>query len=246
MPCDNQYHASYHAMNVFKQNNQVLTTSLVMAVQSRMNQSKFHDALWFSRSTIWMCVIVTFLTVCMGVTSAGIPEPPSILYGQLVIDSQMVQATDSVNIIARVSGVPNPIGTYIMGQNAAAGNNYVIMLRLESTFGSLPLSDNASQAGQTVDLFITVADGPERPAGQIQNLGSNPSILNNLNVITTFGQCADEAAGIGLEDAAKFIKCMTGEGGSISLECGCGDFDKDGDSDMADWAKMQIAFTGAT
>ena len=176
--------------------------------------------------------------------SAGIPEPPVVWHGQVFLDGQQVQGADDVTIVARSSDVALPIGTYHMGDNAAAGDNYVLKLRIESLIDGQTQSDNAALVGQTADLFVRVADGPERSAGQVDL--PVPGLVENRDLIveTTFGTCADEDGDIDMDDLAAFVACSTNVNGDVSLECGCADANDDGDSDLEDWADFQNGFTG--
>lgn len=176
--------------------------------------------------------------------SAGIPEPPAVLHGQVVLDGQQVHDSDDVTILARSSDVSLPIGTYRMGDIAAAGDNYVLKIRIESLMDGQTQSDNAALVGQTADLFVRVSDGPERPAGQFDLLAWGLVENRDLIVETTFGTCADEDGDIDMDDLAAFVACGTNVNGEVSLECGCADANGDGDSDLADWAEFQNGFTG--
>ncbi|UCC32291.1 MAG: hypothetical protein JSU86_08415, partial [Phycisphaerales bacterium] len=97
----------------------------------------------------------------LGVTLAGIPERPVVLHGRLRIDDQPVLSTDDVTIVAWSDGVPEPVGTYHMGDIAGAGDNYVLRIRLESPVEGEPPSDNAAQIGQTVDVYVQRPAGPD-------------------------------------------------------------------------------------
>ena len=55
----------------------------------------------------------------LAVAVAGIPEPDVVLYGQLYLDGVLQHATDDVELIARVDGVADPVGTFQMGDVAA-------------------------------------------------------------------------------------------------------------------------------
>lgn len=179
------------------------------------------------------------------VVSAGIPEMSAILHGPLFIDGQEVTSDDNVSVLARIDGVALPIGTYVMGANSAAGNNYVLKLRVESPFDGVAQSDDAGIVGQTANLLVRVGDGPERPVGQFAISASGIIEQRILSVETTFGSCADEDGDIGLDDAAVFIDCLLGVGSDAGLGCGCADANGDADADLADWAAFQNSFTGA-
>jgi len=179
------------------------------------------------------------------VVSAGIPEPSTILHGPLFIDGREVISADNVFVLARIAGVPLPIGTYVMGSNSAAGNNYVLKLRVESLFDGAAQSDDAGIVGQMANLLVRVGDGPERPVGQFAIAGGAIVEPRIITAETPFGSCADQGTNIGLDDVAVFIDCLSGVGGDAGLGCGCADANGDADVDLADWAAFQNSFNGA-
>jgi hypothetical protein len=49
------------------------------------------------------------------------------------------------------------------------------------------------------------------------------------------------------DDHLSFALCVTGPGlGPVVNACRCMDLDRDGDVDLADWARFQAAYTGPT
>jgi len=179
------------------------------------------------------------------VAYAGIPVPSAVLHGQAVLDGIPIRATDDVAIIARVGGVAEAVGMYEMGDIPGAVDNYVLRLRIESQGDGAPQSNNAARVGQTAELFIRAGNGPERAAGQYVMVSSGVFVEQNLSASAPFGQCADEGGGIDLADAAAFGACLSGPDSSKSLPCGCADGDADLDADLADWAALQLSFTGS-
>ena len=95
---------------------------------------------------------------------AGIPEPSVVLYGGLTIDDRAITAADGVTVVARVGGVIQPVGSYTMGDNPLAQDNYVCRIKVESLAGGSSPSDGAAQVGQTVSILIQQGVGPERLA----------------------------------------------------------------------------------
>jgi hypothetical protein len=190
--------------------------------------------------------LVGLMSVLLVLTAAlaGIPEPPAVLHGWVLLEGQRVESTDDVTVLARVDAASQPIGSYHMGDNQNAGSNYVLRLRLESLVRGQQQSDDAGMVGQRVSLFVRVADGPERSAGQFDIVESGAIVSMNLTVTTMSGHCADEDGDIDLSDHASFLACMTGVGGQVGLGCGCADYNGDGDADLADWTRFQLAFTG--
>lgn len=188
-------------------------------------------------------VLSTF--TLFGIALAGIPEPPVVLHGQITLDGQPVHGSDDVTILARVNGVPLPVGTYKMGDIPAAGDHFVLRLRVESLSGGQPPANDAAPIGQTADLFVRVAQGPETFAGQYVLTAAGVVQQRDVEVETTFGRCAGPGPGIGFDDMAAFVTCLTGVNGDVPPECDCADSDFDGDSDLADWRHFQNAFTGS-
>lgn len=124
---------------------------------------------------------------------AEISEPDNLLYGTIVLDSQIVTAART-NVVIEARRTPNgvPIASYRMGANSQIGNFYLLRLALESV---TPIANtNASEVGNSV--YIIVRDGaavrgqttyifPER--GNVQR--------------TDFGTPSGDSDGDGLPDA---------------------------------------------
>ena len=116
---------------------------------------------------------------------AGIPEPSAVLYGTLTVDGQTITASDGVTVVARVDGVTDPVGTYHMGDNPAAQDNYVLRIRLESLADGSSQSDNAALVGQTVHVTLFQGAGPQRPAADFQITA--PGVVANLDLSVSGG-----------------------------------------------------------
>jgi hypothetical protein len=110
-------------------------------------------------------MMLVLLGSFVAVSLAGIPEPSLVLYGTLTVDQTTLTSSDQATVIARVSGVTLPVGSYTMGDNPAAQSNYVLRIRLESLADGSSQSDDAAVVGQTAQLFVHQGIGPERPAG---------------------------------------------------------------------------------
>jgi len=74
---------------------------------------------------------------------------------------QPVTESDPVTVIARVDGVPNPVGTYHVGDNPGATGQctggtdcYALQLRLETPVPDHPRGDDAAVIGDTVRIFV--------------------------------------------------------------------------------------------
>jgi hypothetical protein len=57
------------------------------------------------------------------------------------------------------------------------------------------------------------------------------------------GDC-DADGDVDIDDYAQFAACLTGPGTEPAAECDCFDLDGDNDNDLADFARLQIRFTG--
>lgn len=190
----------------------------------------------------WIAVAIA---ACSPLVRAGVPQPDVILWGQVLINSQPVTRLDSVTIIARVDGVPDPVGMYRMGQSSTAEDNYVLRVRLQAPVAGSAVDDNAAQVGQTVHLRLRIGDGPEEAIQDyvIPGIG----ILQNLtlSVAVLVGNCNDVDLAIDLADHALFRACFAGPNLPVSPSCSCADTDGDEDVDLRDWRGVQNAFTGS-
>lgn len=190
---------------------------------------------WFG-----VCAVAVALVTA---ASAGIPQPDTIFYGSVTINGQVITATDDVTIVARVTGVPNPVGLYKMGQGALAEDNYVLRVRLEASVPDSPAGDNAAQVGQTAQILVRLGTGPENfvqevalsSIGLLQRLDLNASILPANCVADT---------NVDLADHRSFRDCIGGPGEDAPPICACADVDGDGHVDLKDWRWLQRGFTG--
>lgn len=108
----------------------------------------------------------------------AIPEPDFILHGKVRLNGVQLQPTDDVRVLAKVT-VPrgNPpvpteqvVGSYHLGDNVVAANNYVLRVRLENLAadGSTTQSLNAAVAGQTATLYVRRGiNGTDTAAGTV-------------------------------------------------------------------------------
>ena len=118
-------------------------------------------------------LVVMFRSVLISAQAVlgGIPEPDVILYGKVTINGTAIPSplpggTD-VTVLARVTGVTNPVGSYHMGDTANAAISgfaqYVLKIHLESLAdGSTQSSDHAI-VSQTANLFINRVPAPSNP-----------------------------------------------------------------------------------
>ena len=162
---------------------------------------------------------------------AGIPEPSNVLYGTVSINGQPVGAGEDVTVIARVAGSQDPVGTYHMGANPQAGDNYVLPIRIESLADGSTQSRNAAIVGDTVEILLQQGTG-------------TPEVVDAL-VISARGVVASLALSLG---GTTCLGDLDGDGdtdladlGILLADFGCmpppncvGDLDGDGDTDLAD------------
>ena len=124
---------------------------------------------------------------------AEIPEPDNLLYGTIMLDSQIVTAART-NVVIEARRTPDgvPIASYRMGANSQIGNFYLLRLALESV--SPVAHTNASEVGNSVHIIVregaavrgqTTYIFPER--GNVQR--------------TDFGTPSGDSDGDGLPDA---------------------------------------------
>ncbi len=129
-----------------------------------------------------LTLLESALVVC-GITAgslAGIPEPDAILYGTVTINGTVQAALDDVTIIARIDGVPDPIGQYHMGDNSSAGDRYVLRMRLESLADGSTQSDNTALVGQTARIYAQQEDDPEQHVTDF--VITEPGLVRELNL----------------------------------------------------------------
>jgi hypothetical protein len=92
----------------------------------------------------------------VGSAQATIPEPDNVVWGAIVLDTQPVTAAQrGVVVEARRSLAGTVLARYRMGDNAAAGNYYVLRMGVESL---APIVSAYASATNT-PIVIVVADG---------------------------------------------------------------------------------------
>lgn len=64
-----------------------------------------------SHKPISMICIIVAASIARG----AIPEPDAVMYGELRINKILVTQADDVSVVARVAGVPDPVGSYRFG-----------------------------------------------------------------------------------------------------------------------------------
>lgn len=197
-------------------------------------------------------ILVRLLVGCVGVSVAsagGIPEPSPTIYGSITVDGVAVAATDSVQIIATIDGVQQPVGEYVMGDNAGAAGQcaggadcYVLQLRLETPVPDHPRSDNAAVIGDTVRIFVqTAMELIEATTHTIATRGELVPL--DLEVFTLPDTDGDGDSD--LLDVAMLQRCFTGaNNGPIAAGCESANRDDDNDVDLDDFALFATRSTG--
>ncbi|MFQ5495918.1 MAG: hypothetical protein ACE5EX_11120 [Phycisphaerae bacterium] len=193
------------------------------------------------------------LSIALGVAMAcgvlpahsGIPQPDAVLYGNIRLDGLPVAATDDVTVVARVDGVAEPVGRYKMGSSSVAGNLYVLRVRIDAAVAGSPVGANAAQLGQTVALSVQRGAGAETFIREyrIGRIGALQRL--DLDNAVVPGQCATIDQDVALDDHQALIACVQGPGRAPSPGCDCADLDGDTDSDLLDWSRFQLQFTGS-
>jgi hypothetical protein len=100
--------------------------------------------------------LVFVATACLlGRLRADIPAPDNLVYGSILLNGQAVGAKDTNLVIEARRALSGPaLASYRMGSQPAAGDLYLLKLKLEEVS---PVSDpSASLAGQSV--FVVIRD----------------------------------------------------------------------------------------
>jgi Dockerin type I domain len=137
-----------------------------------------------------------------------------------------------VTVVARVSGVANPVGVYRMGDSPTAGDSYILRIRLEHATAASSVTSDVAQVGQTVQVFIKEGNGPEE---QITTM-----LISEIGILAKVNLCRSDSV-LNLADAAELAACPSI---SPNSHCPCADVNGDGQVDMRDWAMLQNEFAG--
>lgn len=137
------------------------------------------------------------LALCPPALRATIPEPDTILYGNITLDETLVTAARTDVVIEARRTINGPaISSYRMGANPALGNFYALRLRLESV---APIShSDASQVGDGVFIVVTDATGPRAQANYTL---TSRGVAERVD----FGAAAADSDGDGLPDAWELL-----------------------------------------
>jgi len=210
--------------------------------------------------TTWsMGTVLSVLFPNYVVASAGIPEAGLVLYGSVTVEGQPARVGEDVAVIARVDGVPNPVGSYHMGDNpgatgvcAGGADCYELRIKVESLEPGGTQSDDAALIGQTVKIYIQQDGGPEEYVAEV--VANRAAIMElNLNLCHHTQPDYDCDGDVDLTDFTTFADCNAGPDqppaptlpGVATADClSAFDDDSDGDVDMLDLQPLQAAFTG--
>jgi len=137
-------------------------------------------------------ISVCMLLAMVSAARATIPEPDNLIYGNIVLDGNLVTAARSDVVIEARRTINGPaIASYQMGSDPALGSFYSLRLVLESV---APVSDtNVSQVSDTV--FVSVTDGSGLRA-QTSYLIAERGVARRVD----FGAAAVDSDGDGLPD----------------------------------------------
>jgi hypothetical protein len=103
-----------------------------------------------------------------------LPEPDALFYGTVTIDEMVV--TGGVRVIARVDGVPDPVGTFIYGACVGSpsltcppSDKYLLSVRMESLADGDVVNGgvDAARIGQTVKIYLQQGTDPEVLAASV-------------------------------------------------------------------------------
>ncbi len=182
-------------------------------------------------------LIVMFVSTCP-TAWGGIPLPDTVLYGPLTINGVPTIATDDVTLVARVDGVPDPVGSYQMGDNLGAGDEFALHIRIESTQGG-PRSPGVALLGETVHVFVQVDGGAEVMAVDYilteSGIAFSFPIDATVDVGMTFqrGNCNADTAGMDIGDAIFLLSELFSGGATVPCADAC-DANDDGSKDIGD------------
>ncbi len=191
---------------------------------------------------VWRCLAVVggcSFVLCSAI--AGIPEPDAILFGRVCLGGRAINATADVTIVGRVDGVPDAVGSYRMGDQSSAGDNYVLRIRLESPVQGFPLSPNAAAIGQTVKIMAKQGNGPEAQVASF--LVQDRGVIQPLGLSDGQGADVDGDHDSDLRDFARLQNCFTGTG-PLGTGCQSADLNGDGSVNLNDYKSLAGCSTG--
>jgi hypothetical protein len=170
---------------------------------------------------------------------AGIPEPDVVFHGTITLAGRQVLRSDNpdVTLLARVNGVPDPVGSYHFGDIQAYGDEYVLRIRLESLADGAPQSRNAAVIGQSVRVFLKQGTAPETEATSF--VVTDRGLIRRLNLSDVRIPDLDGDGDSDLADYAVFQRCFTGtDAGPLSSSCQAADLNGDGKVNLTDYDRF--------
>jgi len=91
---------------------------------------------------------------------AGIPEPHNLVYGEIELGGgRATRSSTDLMVEVRRFATGGTFQRYRMGTDPAAGDYYVLRLKMESRVAGGPVSPDASEVGDTV--YLTVVNGSQ-------------------------------------------------------------------------------------
>jgi len=187
-------------------------------------------------------ILILGFGVMVSTVWPGIPEPDTVLYGQVFVNRLLQGKGADLTVLARVNGVANPIADYRMGDNASVGDRFVLRLRMESLADGSTQSNNAALLGQTAQILTRFGSGPEQVAanyvlserGKIQYLDLGERVRGDWN----------GDASVTRIDWAAFVECMRGPVPTGGQCVAAFDFDGNSTVDLADAGALLTAMSG--
>lgn len=188
--------------------------------------------------------LLSVLALAVGsIVWAGIPQPDAALFGNVLINGMRVNSSSGITVVARVKGVPRPVGVYKMGASTFAGEGYMLKLRLEAPAPGSPVRDDAARVSQVARLYVQrgadpevlVADYPINTIGTLEHLDLNLILAEPVN-------CVDDGS-TNAADHRAFRECMGGPTADVVQACECADVDRNNTVDLRDWAWLQSGFS---
>ncbi len=126
---------------------------------------------------------------------ADIPRPDAIVFGELRIAGELITATDSYTIVARVAGFEDPVAVYRMGDNPTAGDRYILHIPQALQPDGKTASAETPMAGAQAEIYVTGASGNPVRAGDVEIPASG-----EVRQLDLYLSSADENAGRVLND----------------------------------------------
>ncbi len=161
-----------------------------------------------SRAAAVSWSVATGLGTLFPVALAGVPEPDTVFYGAIAIEGSFVTAAETnVTVELRRSENGPALVTYQMGQEAAAGDRYLLRAPMES--GAPLRNEGASIVGDTV--WVAVRKGAVLHGTQSHVIAGRGEFVN-LN----FGDV--DSDGDGMSDSFELLHFGSTTGGNPSSD----------------------------